>query len=309
MTKRFSASSAAQLMQCHGSANLELAIPGYVEPQRDEMAGAKGVGTRIHDSFRALAHWGQMELDVLSMIMHHYQKLHWRKRRELLDDITVTETWAWMRSHTSSDDLLVSEILVWMQDLDKEERLPPQMLLYVQQTIEHLAQLLLDENPRFHEVIEESSITCRWLRSAPSTTPDLVIAKPRTLIVVDYKTGKIPVSAVDNDQMMFYVVSALFAYYKVEDFHRIQTIKVMIWQPGNFDEHEITMSDVDKWMQLAQAADNAIQRKDLTLRPGSACTFCPANPHSRGDKAPPYCPAMMVVLYPNNTDEEAVLDL
>ena len=36
MTKRFSASSAAQLMQCHGSANLELAIPGYVV---DKVAG------------------------------------------------------------------------------------------------------------------------------------------------------------------------------------------------------------------------------------------------------------------------------
>ena len=69
------------------------------------------------------------------------------------------------------------------------------------------------------------------------------------------------------------------------------------------------MDTLMKWEAEAHAADARIARKDLTLRPGSSCTFCPANPHSRGDKAPPYCPAMMAVLYPSNTDEEAVLDL
>ena len=69
MAKRFSASSAAQLMQCHGSAHLELAIPGYVEPTRDEMAGAKGVGTRMHDSFKEFTSWSDKDLMYLGFLV------------------------------------------------------------------------------------------------------------------------------------------------------------------------------------------------------------------------------------------------
>lgn len=311
MTKRFSASSAAQLMQCPGSANLELAIPGYVEPQRDEMAGAKGVGTRMHDSFRPLAAWDLMELDLLSDLIWNYSQLHWKKRRALLDDPTEAESEAWL---TTTLNLLAGDptrdnLVKWLIELDKEERLPPQMLLYVFNTVVELSNLRYAYKPDFYQTFAEKSLTCSWLRSAPMTTPDIVFALPERLIVVDYKTGKIPVSPVANDQLMFYAVSALFTYYKPEDFHKVQAIELVIWQPGHHESWETDMVTLEKWMTEAQAADNRIISKDLTLRPGSACTFCPANPHSRGDKAPPYCPAMMTVLYPNTTDEEAVLDL
>lgn len=43
-----------------------------------------------------------------------------------------------------------------------------------------------------------------------------------------------------------------------------------------------------------------------TFSPGDHCKFCPANPHGRGAKGKPYCPAMMGLLYPQpavNYDE------
>ncbi|QDP44830.1 RecB-like exonuclease/helicase [Microbacterium phage Araxxi] len=296
-------------MQCPGSANLELAIPGYVEPKRDEMAGAKGVGTRLHDSFRQLAHWDTVDLSTLVTVMYHYRQLGWRKRRSLMEDITDSETWLWIRQYVQTDDMTISKILSWMEELDKDERLPPQMLIYVQQTIEELETLLLDTRADFYQIIEERSIECTWLKSSPLTTPDLVIAANKRLVIVDYKTGKIPVSPVANDQLMFYAVSALYQYVIPQDRNPDLVIDMMIWQPGHFESWTTDLATLEAWKAEALAADLRVINKDLTLRPGSSCTFCPANPHSRGDKAPPYCPAQMSLLYPNNTDEEAVLDL
>ncbi len=311
MSKRFSASSAAQLMQCHGSANLELAIPGYVEPKRDDMAGAKGVGTRMHDSFRAVAHWDLLELESMKELVEHYQDMHWRKRRKLLgSDTTDSEREDWVL--TILPGALQGEAekyMAWLMELDLEERLPPQMLLYVSETLGALMGIRSRYNPDFYELIEERSIECDWLPSHPLTTPDVVFATKRVLVVIDYKTGKIPVSPVDNDQLMFYAVSALYAYYQRELWYKIDKVVLVIWQPGNHDEWETTVDHLLQWRELALEADLSIIGKDLTLRPGTYCTFCPANPHSRGDKAPPYCPAQMSLLYPSNTDEEAVLDL
>jgi hypothetical protein len=59
-------------------------------------------------------------------------------------------------------------------------------------------------------------------------------------------------------------------------------------------------------MNLAIDADRRIMRKELTLRPNDHCTFCPANPHTRGDKGNVMCPAMMNKLYPPVIDEDEI---
>ena len=109
MVKRFSASSAAQLMQCHGSANLELAIPGYVEPTRDEMAGAKGVGTRMHDSFKEFTHWTSPDLHGLVRLVYQYSQLHWKKRRAYLADVSDPKAAAWFQLVISCVPLVLQE--------------------------------------------------------------------------------------------------------------------------------------------------------------------------------------------------------
>lgn len=312
MTKRFSASSAAQLMQCPGSANLELAIPGYVEPKRDEMAGAKGVGTRMHDSFKPLAHWSMVAVTDLMILMERYAALHWTKRRKLLEDITEVETqdeWMDMFQLTSRDFTEIEQYVRWIVELDGEERLPPLMLNYVVQTLDQLGQLMAEPAVSSLHIYAEVSINCLWLTSKPATTPDIVFASNEQLDVVDYKTGRIPVSPVDNFQLMFYAYSALQEYYSLNAQADVKKVVMHIWQPRNHDKWECSVEHITEWAKLAFESDLKIIDKDLTLRPGSACTFCPANPHSRGDKAPPFCPAMMGKLYPDTTDEEGILDL
>ena len=311
MAKRFSASSAAQLMQCHGSAHLELAIPGYVEPTRDEMAGAKGVGTRMHDSFKEFTLWDDTELGELSFLVRAYSQLNWRKRRKYLADVSDTEAALWFIDHmpyTPHGDR--ERYTAWLVELDKDEQLPPKMLQYVVDAIRYYRTLLQNLNiwNKTQQVHAEKSLTCGWLESRPLTTPDVVIVTDDTLDVLDWKTGTIPVDPRDNDQLMFYLASALNAYVQESEWPKY-ALRVHIVQPGNQDFVRVSYQELMDWMQEAAAADAAILQKDLMLKPGSHCTFCPANPHSRGDKAAPWCPPMYSMLYPDTTNNDEILDL
>ena len=86
-------------------------------------------------------------------------------------------------------------------------------------------------------------------------------------------------------------------------------MRVHVVQPGNQTSEHVTYQQLMDWMEEAIAADTAIMQKDLALKPGSHCTFCPANPHSRGDKAAPWCPPMYSMLYPDTTNDDEILDL
>ena len=308
--KRFSASSAAQLMQCHGSAHLELAIPGYVEPKRDEMAGAKGVGTRMHDSFKEFTLWAPVELIELSELVFKYSNLDWRLRRKYLADTSGTEAQKWFDTALPFVPQIPRELYIrWLVNLDLVERLPPKMLRYVVDALEYYAKLIQNAGVvRTRQIHAEESLVCDWLPSKPLTTPDVVILTDNTLDVLDWKTGTIPVDPQGNDQLMFYLASALYANVPRRKWHNLE-MRVHVVQPGNQTSEHVTYQQLMDWMEEAIAADTAIMQKDLTLRPGDHCTFCPANPHSRGDKAAPWCPPMYSMLYPDTTNDDEILDL
>ena len=311
MVKRFSASSAAQLMQCHGSANLELAIPGYKEPVKDEMAGAKGVGTRMHDSFKAFTHWTSLVLCDLSGLVYQYSRLHWKKRRAYLADVSDSEAAAWFQGVMPFvPPVLQEQYIEWLVALDKDEHLPPKMLVYVVEAIEYFNDLRRSRTirDRARQIHAERSLVCDWLPSSPSTTPDVVIITEDTIDVLDWKTGAIPVDPYNNDQLMFYLASALHANVPRSEWQNLE-MRVHIVQPGNQREAYVRYDELMNWMQDAVQADRDIMQKDLTLRPGDHCTFCPANPHSRGDKSAPWCPAMYELLYPDTTNNDEILDL
>ena len=309
--KRFSASSAAQLMQCHGSANLELAIPGYVEPQRDEMAGAKGVGTRMHSSFAQITNWSLDQLNDLASLVGEYSKLHYRKRRAVVADTNSVETLEWLTdagfSVLTSEEL--DQLTAWLKELDEHEQLPPKMLTYVAEALCYYNDIRNLGTRWRVEVHAEQSIDCGWLPSQPKTTPDVVLLRGLQQIdVLDWKTGAIPVNPRDNDQLLFYVASALYAYVPRRNWSTMR-IFVHVVQPGNLVGAEVPYSELEAWMNRAIQTDRTIMQKDLTLRPGDHCTFCPANPHSRGDKAAPWCPPMYNMLYPDTTNDDEILDL
>lgn len=236
-SKTFSASNAAKFMACPASAHLELAIPGYVPPVVDEMAGAKGKGTAMHA-------W-------------------------------LEETSKW----TAKDLLFMSQALAYMAQLRSRRRF---------------------------KVLAEESTEAQWLQTKPRTTVDVVLYVADELHIVDYKWGKIPVQVAGNKQLLFY--AACFAHLAP----KAKGVYIHVVQPtaGIMEEVWVSAQELAQFMQEAQAAEAKIIAKDTTFGPSDHCQFCPANPHSRGDKGRPLCPAMMNLLYPpQQEDTDAILAL
>lgn len=234
---RFSASYAAQFMACPGSANLELSIPGWVPPVRDETAGRKSEGTFMHDLLAQSA------------------------------------------SLKAKDMLHLAEAMAYVATLRRKRR--------------------------FRMLVEETMVA-EWLPSKPQTTVDVILHTRDELHVIDYKTGTIPVDAVDNAQALFYAATAahLAPKAKFVTLHIVQP-----WAKTGSTVWEVTVQELNQFMTDAIATDLKITAGDTTLTPSDHCTFCPANPHSRGDKGSPLCPAMMQKHYPLAFDEDDILNL
>lgn len=237
MSVRFSASNAGRLMACPASAHLDLAIPNWIDPVRDETAGQKGIGTARHKMLEPM-----MELAP-------------RDLQHMID------------------------VMQYVADLRKTRRF---------------------------KVLVEQTVTATWLQSQPTTTADLVLHTADELHVIDYKWGKIPVDVIDNVQLLFYGV----CYAPLAP--KAKSITVHILQPyaDNYESWTVRADELKKFMDEAIAAEARVLAKDLTFGPGDHCTFCPANPHSRGDKGRPFCPPMMQLLYPQPPiDEDEILGL
>ena len=237
MTKRFSASAAAQLMACPGSANLDVAIPGFVEPVRDEEKGAKAKGRNLHYYLEQTSNLPAKDLEALAVAMQYMADLRRRRR---------------------------------------------------------------------FKVLTEHEATADWLVSKPTTTPDVVLYTTDELHIVDYKSGAIPVTPIENEQLMFLAVTFAHLAPKAKSAH-LHIIQP--WAPSGCQEWEISTNDLADFMLRAQDAERKILAKSTQLNPSDHCTFCPANPHSRGDKGNKFCPPMLQLLYPSNVDEAAILAL
>ena len=147
-------------------------------------------------------------------------------------------------------------------------------------------------------VLSEYTFTAGWLDPAVLSTVDVALHTIDELHIIDWKTGKIPVSPVDNKQLMFYAACAAYLAPKAKfvTLHVIQPWSPE-WSP-DIASHVVTADELALFMDEMRAAHAKIQAHDLTLSPGDHCQFCPANPHSRGVKGSPLCPAQMAVLYP-----------
>lgn len=155
---------------------------------------------------------------------------------------------------------------------------------------------------RFNVLVEET-ITATWLQSQPQTTVDLVLYTKDELHVIDYKWGRIPVDVVNNEQLLYY--ACCFAPLAP----KAKGVTLHILQPlaNNFASWFADTTVLAQFMADAQHAERQIAAGSTQFGPSDHCKFCPANPHSRGDKGRPLCPAMMSVLYPDQTDEVAIL--
>ena len=235
MPEAFSASRASRLLQCHASANLDLAIPNWTPPVQDPTVdNAANRGTNLHSLFAEVMDLNAGDLEKISKAIAYVAEV--RKTR------------------------------------------------------------------RFKRLIEET-VEAGWLPSKPKTTADLVLYLTDELHIFDLKTGKIPVSPVDNAQLMFYAVCYGHLAPNAKGVH------LHIVQPWA-DVMEVWFVDtatLAQFMSDVIAADAAITAGSTKFSPGDNCQFCPANPHGRGLKGNPLCPTMLDLLYPRVVDVAAIL--
>lgn len=176
-------------------------------------------------------------------------------------------------------------------------------MLHLSQAMQYVAEL---RSRRRFNIITEYTTWAEWLPSKPTTTMDVVLYTQDELHVVDYKTGRIHVDVMDNEQLLFYAACAAQEFAP-----RAKGVTLHVVQPwaDNIEEWFVTSERLLQFIDEAQIAEGKITSKQVEFMPGDHCTFCPANPHSRGDKGSPKCPAMMTLLYPMHEDEEEILKL
>ena len=159
---------------------------------------------------------------------------------------------------------------------------------------------------RRFNVLTEYSTTADWLPSKPKTTIDLVLYTQDEIHVIYYKPGKIPVEPQGNEQLLFYALCAAPLAPKAKEMH------LHIVQPwvDIMEEWVVTPDILNDFMQLAQQQEAKVTSQTVEFGPGDNCKFCPANPHSRGDKGSPLCPVMLNLLYPRtDVDEDEILGM
>lgn len=184
----------------------------------------------------------------------------------------------------------------------KVQRFSARDMLHVADTLRYIGELW--STRRFNVLVEET-MEATWLAGKPKTTADIVFHTKDELHIVDVKWGKIPVDVHDNAQLKFYGVT----YAPLAPKAKGVTVHIVQPRADNMDSEFVNTIELNQFMQDAIAHEAQIIGGDVTFGPGDHCTFCPANPHSRGDKGKPLCPTMMGLLYPKHVDEAEILSL
>lgn len=291
---KFSASYASRYHNCHGSANLEQAIEGFEHPDRNER-GMKGEGTICHKIFQEVLESGT-DLVAAANLLEILAGLYYKERRPIVDDKMKYITWWFLTYKTKPPiDWEIINQFHWYIVPDKGgdevfNSVPPRRMVFLAQALLYVNDLL--KSMHRPVILTEKKVTAEWLTTRPSTTADVVIYDATSLEVLDLKMGDIEVSPMGNEQLLYYAQT----YMKDLNIDP-KTINVHIVQRNNMDYYPVSKKLLAEWVVSMQESEAAILDGDLTLTPGSHCTFCPANPHGRGDRGTKSCPVMLEVLY------------
>lgn len=119
-------------------------------------------------------------------------------------------------------------------------------------------------------------------------TSDVVIMTDSVLHIVDLKFGKgVPVSAIENSQLMLY---ALGTYYEFNLAYDFDTVKMTIHQPRLYDNstYELSVKELLDWGDnfVKPRAELAMQGEGEFTPSEKSCRFCPAKAicKARADK-------------------------
>lgn len=118
-----------------------------------------------------------------------------------------------------------------------------------------------------------------WIHPDLGGTADAVVHDPETQIlhVIDLKTGRSPVAAKGNEQLMTYALGAI----KVLGLQKeLQGVRLHIFQPGNTSTHDVHEEEFGLWLQKLAAITRAADDPTSEPMPSSkGCWFCKAKPH------------------------------
>lgn len=102
------------------------------------------------------------------------------------------------------------------ENLDKFAELPAKDIQAAGRALSYVGNV---RARRRFKVLHEVSMDATWLTVPTQTTVDLCFYVAEEIHVIDYKTGKIPVSVHNNDQLKFYAVTLAPLAPKAEGVH------------------------------------------------------------------------------------------
>jgi hypothetical protein len=292
---RFSASAASKYHNCHASANLLEAIPGF-EFKEKERAKSRDQGTALHKVLEQVVTHGYDYVKVATML-RSLADVFGKNRTALLQDEKQYLIWCFMGfGEIVLEHEYLSTLLFTIPNKETGEpelnSTPPKLIRFLAEAIEYIAQLLEDGG----EILTEATVTANWLQTKPKTTIDILIRKGNVLYVIDLKAGTMPIPAIENEQLLYYAA----CFIEDED-----DIRLVILQCDNVNEWYITREHLFSWMETMKVSEQKILDKDLSFRVGSHCSFCPANPRGRGDRGYPFCPEQIELLYGAENDADS----
>lgn len=108
MTERLSASTAGRHIACHASANLEMAITGYVRPVDDRTAtNAANDGTNVHSVFEKVWEMSASDMRYFVRTVSYVADLRATRRFKVLIEQPMKATWL-VQEPTTTADLVLS---------------------------------------------------------------------------------------------------------------------------------------------------------------------------------------------------------
>lgn len=172
--------------------------------------------------------------------------------------------------HALAEEILLNEQALSFEEYD-DEILKPAL---------QYAQYIKDYNvPYFIEVDLTPALS--ELHPDLGGTADCVMHLDKTLIVIDLKTGRIPITAKNNAQLYTYAVGAALKFEHLP----IEKIALIIFQPNiGVSIEEISLLELATFERMLIDAANAANDPFATLNPGSKqCKYC---------RAKTVCPAL-----------------
>jgi len=320
---RFSASYASRYNNCHGSAHLELAIPGFEHPTRNN-DGMKGEGTRLHKIFE-IALSDRTRIEDCMALLTEIASLWGPHRTTYLEQDEKKYVIGWFLKHKTPPPLELADLkeaLLQYKPVKDEHGndtevmvaagVPPRRIMHVVQSLGYVKDLIEEMDQDTLEVFIEAKVPATWLTTSPKTTVDLIIRDKDKMHVLDLKMGDIEVSPIANEQLMYYAEtfrqkSAELDLPDKDNWYEDITLHIM--QRGFMDEWSLPKTVLTEWVNTVKESEQAILDGDLTMRAGDHCKFCPANPHARGDKGNKACPVMMTVLYGERDQAQSDIDV